>query len=100
MAAKNVVIVESPARTRTRTRSLARYLGRDCKVRASVGHLFDLPKNKLGVNVDRDSEPEPDYEVIRGKGKGKGIEELKSTGCRDSESIDEDAVLQEVSASA
>ncbi|HYB99218.1 MAG TPA: type I DNA topoisomerase [Candidatus Limnocylindrales bacterium] len=70
MAAKNLVVVESPAKAKT----LARYLGRDYEVKASVGHLVDLPKNKLGVNVDGDFEP--DYEVIRGK--GKVIKELKS----------------------
>jgi len=71
MAAKNLVIVESPAKAKT----LGRYLGRDYEVRASVGHLVDLPKNKLGVNVEGDFEP--DYEVIRGK--GKVIKELKSS---------------------
>ena len=70
MAAKNLVIVESPAKAKT----LGRYLGRDFEVKASVGHLVDLPKNKLGVNIDGDFEP--DYEVIRGK--GKVIKELKA----------------------
>jgi len=64
------VIVESPAKART----LARYLGRDYQVEASVGHLVDLPKSKLGVDVDKDFEP--DYEVIRGK--AKVIKELKA----------------------
>jgi DNA topoisomerase-1 len=70
MAAKNLVVVESPAKAKT----LARYLGRDYQVLASVGHLVDLPKNKLGVDVEADFEPE--YEVIRGK--GKVIKELKA----------------------
>jgi DNA topoisomerase-1 len=70
MAAKNLVIVESPAKAKT----LARYLGRDYEVLASVGHLVDLPKSKLGVDVEKDFEPE--YEVIRGK--GKVIKELKT----------------------
>ncbi|HEY2774029.1 MAG TPA: type I DNA topoisomerase [Candidatus Binatia bacterium] len=70
MAAKNLVIVESPAKAKT----LARYLGRDYQVLASVGHLVDLPKSKLGVDVDHDFEP--DYEVIRGK--AKVIKELKA----------------------
>ncbi|MFP6625818.1 MAG: type I DNA topoisomerase [Deltaproteobacteria bacterium] len=63
MAARNLVIVESPAKART----LSRYLGRNFVVKASVGHVVDLPKSKLGVNVDGDFEPV--YEVIHGKGK-------------------------------
>jgi len=70
MAAKNLVIVESPAKAKT----LARYLGRDYQVLASVGHLVDLPKSKLGVDVEKDFEP--DYEVIHGK--LKVIKELKA----------------------
>ena len=45
--AKNLVIVESPAKART----IGKYLGRDYQVKASVGHIMDLPKNKLGVDV-------------------------------------------------
>ncbi len=63
MAAKNLVVVESPAKAKT----LSRYLGRDFEVTASVGHIVDLPKNKLGVDVENGFEPE--YEVIHGKGK-------------------------------
>jgi DNA topoisomerase-1 len=69
MAAKNLVVVESPAKAKT----LSRYLGRNFIVKASVGHVVDLPKSKLGVDVDNDFEP--DYEVIHGK--GKIITELK-----------------------
>src|SRR3990172_8078349 len=61
--AKNLVIVESPAKART----LSKYLGRDYQVKASVGHVVDLPKSKLGVDIERDFQPE--YQVIRGKGK-------------------------------
>jgi DNA topoisomerase I len=67
--AKNLVIVESPAKART----LGKYLGRNYTVKASVGHVVDLPKSKLGVDVARDFTPE--YAVIHGK--GKVIEELK-----------------------
>jgi DNA topoisomerase-1 len=67
--AKNLVIVESPAKART----LEKYLGRDFQVKASVGHIMDLPKNKLGVDIEHDFEPE--YQVLRGK--KKVIEELK-----------------------
>jgi DNA topoisomerase-1 len=63
MAAKKLVVVESPAKAKT----LSRYLGRDFVVKASVGHVVDLPKSKLGVDVDHDFTPH--YEIIHGKGK-------------------------------
>lgn len=61
--AKNLVIVESPAKART----LERYLGNDYQIKASVGHIVDLPKNTLGVDVANDFKP--DYRVIQGKAK-------------------------------
>ena len=61
--AKNLVIVESPAKART----LEKYLGKDFTVKASVGHVMDLPKSKMGVDVEHGFTPE--YVVIRGKGK-------------------------------
>ena len=61
--AKNLVIVESPAKAKT----LSKYLGRDFMVKASVGHVVDLPKSKLGVDIENDFAPE--YTVIRGKTK-------------------------------
>jgi DNA topoisomerase-1 len=61
--AKHLVIVESPAKART----LTKYLGRDYQVKASVGHVVDLPKSKLGVDVENDFAPE--YQVIHGKSK-------------------------------
>ena len=67
--ARNLVIVESPAKART----LAKYLGSSYQVKASVGHIVDLPKSKLGVDIDNDFEP--DYQVIRGK--AKIVEELR-----------------------
>jgi len=69
MAAKNLVIVESPAKART----LEKYLGRDYQVKASVGHVVDLPKSKLGVDVKKDFAP--DFHVIQGK--KKVVDELK-----------------------
>ncbi len=61
--AKSLLIVESPAKART----LRGYLGKDFRVEASVGHVKDLPKNELGVDVEKGFAPE--YSVIRGKGK-------------------------------
>jgi DNA topoisomerase-1 len=69
MAAKNLVIVESPAKAKT----LGKYLGRDFQVKASVGHIVDLPKSKLGVDVKNDFAP--DFHVIQAK--KKVIDELK-----------------------
>ncbi len=63
MAAKYLLVVESPAKAKT----LSKYLGRNYVVKASVGHIADLPKSKLGVDVDNGFEPA--YEVIHGKGK-------------------------------
>jgi len=69
MAAKNLVIVESPAKAKT----LEKYLGRDYQVKASVGHVVDLPKSKLGVDLKKDFAP--DFQVIQAK--KKIVEELK-----------------------
>lgn len=59
--AKSLVIVESP----TKAKTLKKYMGRGYDVRASVGHLVDLPKSKLGVDIEHNFEPS--YTVIRGK---------------------------------
>ncbi|HVN90312.1 MAG TPA: type I DNA topoisomerase [Candidatus Binataceae bacterium] len=61
--AKNLLIVESPAKAKT----IKRYLGRDFTVAPSVGHVVDLPKSKLGVDIKKGFEPE--YEVIPAKKK-------------------------------
>ena len=66
---RQLVIVESPAKART----IGRYLGRRFDVVASVGHVRDLPKKDLGVDVEGDFEPK--YVTIRGK--GKVLKELK-----------------------
>jgi len=60
---KSLVIVESVAKTKT----ISKFLGKDFTVKSSVGHVKDLPKQRLGVNVDNGFEPE--YITIRGKGK-------------------------------
>src|SRR6476619_832203 len=66
---KALVIVESPAKAKT----INKYLGKDYVVKASLGHIKDLPKRDLAVDVDHDFEPH--YEVIEGK--KKLIAELK-----------------------
>lgn len=60
--AKNLVIVESP----TKAKTIGKMLGKNYKVLASIGHLRDLPKSKLGVDLENDFEPE--YITVRGKG--------------------------------
>lgn len=60
--AKNLVIVESPAKAKT----IGKFLGSNYKVKASVGHIIDLPKSKLGVDIENNFEP--GYITIRGKG--------------------------------
>ena len=61
MAEKSLVIVESPAKAKT----IEKYLGKDFQVLASMGHLRDLPKSSLSVDVKNDFEPV--YQPIRGK---------------------------------
>ena len=68
--AKNLVIVESPAKAKT----IGKYLGKNFVVKASLGHVKDLPKKNLSVDVDNDFTPV--YEVIEGK--KKLIAELKA----------------------
>ena len=62
MAFKYLVIVESPAKAKT----IEKYLGKNYKVVASLGHIRDLPKSRMGVNFEENYEP--DYITIRGKG--------------------------------
>lgn len=60
--AKNLVIVESPAKVKT----IKKFLGSNYEVTASNGHVRDLPKSSLGIDVEHDFEPK--YITIRGKG--------------------------------
>jgi DNA topoisomerase-1 len=76
--AKNLVIVESPAKAKT----LGKYLGRNYQVKASVGHVMDLPKSKLGVDITHDFAAE--YHVIQGK--AKVLEEIKKAA-KDKENV-------------
>ena len=68
--AKNLVIVESP----TKSKTIEKFLGRNYTVRASMGHLRDLPKSQFGVDVEHNFEPK--YINIRGK--GELIKELRT----------------------
>ncbi|NIR48049.1 type I DNA topoisomerase [candidate division KSB1 bacterium] len=61
--AKSLVIVESA----TKTKTIGKFLGKDYQILSSVGHVKDLPKQRLGVDLDDSFEPE--YITIRGKGK-------------------------------
>ena len=61
MAKHSLVIVESPAKAKT----IGKYLGKDFEVKACMGHLRDLPKSVLGVDLEHDFEPV--YKPIKGK---------------------------------
>jgi len=66
---KNLVIVESPAKAKT----IGKFLGKNYKVKASVGHVRDLPKSTLGIDIKNNYKPK--YITIRGK--GPVVKELK-----------------------
>ena len=74
---KRLLVVESPAKART----ISKYLDSSYSVKATVGHVRDLPRRKLGVNVDRGFEPQ--YETI--KGKAKQLAEIKKAASGASE---------------
>ena len=65
-----LVIVESPAKAKT----IGKYLGKDYEVTASMGHIRDLPKSQLGIDVEHDYAPQ----YINIKDKSKLIKELKA----------------------
>ena len=70
----NLVIVESPSKAKT----IGRYLGPDYTVKASMGHLRDLPKSTMGVDLEGNFEPK----YIPVKGKEDIIKDLKSAAAR------------------
>src|SRR5690242_15902456 len=74
----SLVIVESPAKAKT----IGKYLGRGYRVRATVGHIMDLPEKKLGIDVENGFEPE----LVPIPGKEKTIAELK-TAAKDSKEV-------------
>jgi DNA topoisomerase-1 len=62
LAGNTLIIVESAAKAKT----IGKFLGKNYRIKASVGHIKDLPKSKLGIDIDNDFEPQ--YITIRGKG--------------------------------
>lgn len=68
--AKNLVLVESPSKAKT----INKYLGRNYKVEATVGHIKNLPKTKLGVDIENNFEPK----LLNMRGKGDIIKKIKS----------------------
>src|SRR5437016_1414582 len=74
--AKNLVVVESPAKAKT----INKYLGKDFIVKASIGHIKDLPSKGLGVDIQNNFEPE--YEIIpdsKKRNNRKIVADLKKT---------------------
>jgi len=78
LKAKKVIIVESP----TKGRTIKGFVGRDYTIVSSRGHIKDLPKSKLGVDVDNNFEPH----YIKIRGKAKIIQQIKKT-CKNSSEI-------------
>lgn len=74
----NLVIVESP----TKAKTISKFLGKDFVIRASIGHVRDLPKSKMGIDIENNFEPQ--YEIS--KDKVKVIKELKDLA-KDSDEI-------------
>ena len=71
---KNLVLVESPAKAKT----INKYLGKDYHVEATIGHLRNLPKTKLGVELENDFKPQ--FVTIRGK--GDTVKKIKSLAAK------------------
>ena len=76
-SSKKLIIVESPAKART----ISRYLGKGYKVEASQGHVCDLPKSQLGVDIDHDFEMK--YITIRGRGEILGRIRKEAKGAKE-----------------
>ncbi len=72
--AKNLVVVESPAKCKT----ISKYLGKDFSVRATMGHIIDLPEKELGVDIEHDFKPR----YITSKGKRRILKELKDEAAK------------------
>src|SRR6266700_2328273 len=63
--AKKLVIVESPAKAKT----IEKFLGSDFEVKASMGHIMDLPKKGLGVNTSKDFAPQEYWSITANQSK-------------------------------
>jgi len=71
---KNLIIVESPAKCKT----ISKFLGKDYSIKATMGHIIDLPNKEFGVNIEQDFKPK--YVVV--KGKAKILKELKDEAAK------------------
>lgn len=69
---KSLLVVESP----TKMRTLSKFVGKDYVIKATYGHIKDLPKSKLGVDVEKGFEPQ----FVTVKGKSKVVDEIKKSG--------------------
>ncbi|MHB8108543.1 MAG: type I DNA topoisomerase [Syntrophorhabdaceae bacterium] len=69
---KSLLVVESP----TKMKTLSKYLGKDFVIKATYGHIKDLPKSKLGVDIDEGFKPQ--FHIL--KGKSKVVDEIKKAG--------------------
>ncbi|MEO2066289.1 MAG: toprim domain-containing protein, partial [Desulfurobacteriaceae bacterium] len=74
---KKLLIVESPAKAKT----IQKYLGKDFVVKASMGHVIDLPEKEFGVDIEKDFKPK--YVTI--KGKAKVLKEIKEAAKKSDE---------------
>ena len=75
---KSLLVVESP----TKMKTLSKFLGKDYVIKATYGHIKDLPKSKLGVDIEKGFTPQ----FLTVKGKTKVVDELKKVG-KDAEKI-------------
>jgi DNA topoisomerase-1 len=75
---KSLLVVESP----TKMKTLSKFLGKDFTIKATYGHIKDLPKSKIGVDIDKEFKPH--FVIV--KGKAKAVDEIKKVGA-DAETI-------------
>ena len=69
---KSLLVVESP----TKMKTLSKFLGKDFNIKATYGHIKDLPKSKIGVDIEKGFAPH--FLIL--KGKSKVVDELKKAG--------------------